>query len=148
MSDITFAQIEAALVTHIEDSLSYLEDCSSYAGQIEDASNGLPVTAPACFVMFDGFIRDGSQSDRREHIGSCDFSIVIVADSYVGGSQHRTGEHGAYEMIDDVIAAVDDHSLGITGFSGCSLAGVEMVLVNKLRAIYRVRFNTTLSITR
>lgn len=148
MADITFASIEAALVTRLDAALSYLAKCASYAGQIEDVNDGLPVEAPGCYVMFDGFIRDGAMSDHRQHGGSADFSVVVVADSYVGGTQSRTGEHGAYEMIDDVIAAIDDHALGLTDFSGCYLTGVEMIRVNKLRSVYRVRFSTLLTISR
>ena len=81
MADATFAQIEAALVARIKDQITYLEDrnVAAYAGQIEDASNGLPVEAPAAFVA-------------AAHLGH-----VQVRMRLDGGGNRRQGERVSME---------------------------------------------------
>lgn len=147
MADVTFAQVEAALVTRLDDQITYLAKCASYAGQIEAANDGLPVEAPACFVIFEGFERDGDSSSRRQHVGWANFAVLVVADSFDGGATSRTKSEGAYEIIDDVIAALDDYA-AVTGFEGCEFRGIEMVKVDKIRAMYKVRFAAPLVVTR
>ena len=148
MADITFAQIEAALVTRIEAALPYLAQCASYAGQIEDVNNGLPVEAPACFVSFDGFRADREMSSRKSHVGIAEYSIIVVADSYTGTTLNRTADQGAYAIVHAVISAVDDNALAVTGFQGVNFVDVTPLKVDKLRAMYRVRFDVLLEVTR
>jgi len=143
MADITFAQIEAGLVTRIDAQLPYLEQCYSYAGELDAID---PIIAPAAFVLFDGLRVDGASVKGRQCTAS--FSVLVVGDSYVGGSLPRTDTYGAYSLVQAVITAVDDHALGITDFAGCTLTGVDQVRVDKLRAIYRVRFDAFIEITR
>lgn len=148
MADVTFAQIEAAIVTRLEAQMDYLAKCASYAGEIEQANDGLPIEAPACFVLFDGYTRDSDASDTRQHIGTVDFSVLVAGNSYTGGTDNRTAEHGAYAIIQDVITALDDHALGLTGFFGLTLSRIERLRVDKLRAMYVVRFTGTLVVSR
>lgn len=151
MADITFATIEAALVTRLQTALTYVEDrnIASYAGQIEDANNGLPVEAPAALVMFENFSTSPEDSSRHGHRGQAQFSVIVIGDSYAGGTVARTSTtNGAYKLCDDVVAALDDNSLSISGFIGVTFAGIEMVSVTKIRAIYKVKFNAILEVSR
>lgn len=148
MADVTFAQIEAAMVTRLDSQMPYLAQCASYAGQIEDANNGLPVEAPACFVMFDGFRTMPEQSDHAQHVGTVEFSVVVFGDSYTGSTDSRTDTYGAYALVQAVMTAIDDSTLGLTGFPGLRVSAVEMLRVDKVRAIYRVRFDGLILLSR
>lgn len=151
MADLTFTTVESAIVSKLESAITYAEDrnIASYAGQIEDADAGLPVEAPACFVMFDGAETVVDDTDARQHVVDTRWSVLVVGDSYKGGTESRTNTtNGAYKLIDDVIAALDDDSLSQTGFAGLTFIGIEPVKVTSVRAMYRVRFSARLVITR
>jgi len=151
VADITFTVVEAALVTQLKSAVSAVEDrnIASYAGQIEDANNGLPVEAPALFVMFEEFIADEGSMSVKSHVGEARFTVVVFGDSFVGGTTPRTtASKGAYALIDAVIAALDDASLSISGFQGVTFIGVELISATKIRAIYKVKFTATLEVTR
>jgi hypothetical protein len=84
------------------------------AGDVKSLLDLTTQTPPAAILVFNGEV-----ATRNETIGNAtqattmEWSIFLVAQSYATDEEGRLGATGAYQMIDDVLAALEGETISL-----------------------------------
>jgi phage gp37-like protein len=107
----SFEDIEDALLTALRESIPYLRTVKTYAGELEADIEKLSIPFPAAFVVYGG--SDFDLIDGPGHQESATFSVLAAARSLRSGERARKQDHGAYDIITEVKAALTNRRLGL-----------------------------------
>jgi phage gp37-like protein len=142
MSTATVSTIEQGMVSTLEAAIipSFGGTVSSYAGQLEEAMQGVEVDVPAVLVAFEGMYREDDASSFGSVGVRMIWSVTVMARSFLGGDSARTGTAGAYALADAVQAALFQSDLGLSDFSGLHFQQVQLALARKTLAAYRIEY--------
>jgi len=139
---ITITEIEDAIIEELKSEISYLKTCGSIGEFEVDEIEELLVQCPAAYVMYDGgdFEEGAGEALDRDMT----FSVIVVAKNVRGGDEARHGkgsEKGAYDMIEDVRAALTGNSCGLD-ITGLLPDREEAIAGDKEIAVYGIKFRT------
>jgi phage gp37-like protein len=104
-------QIEQALIDEIKDNIPAFKTVRGYNGDFDDITEeaiaALIKLFPAALVIYDGsdFERSGERLQRN-----CTFGLIL-ADKSLRGSTDATRREGLYDLLDVVLAQLDDNNL-------------------------------------
>lgn len=147
----TFRTIASGLVTRLAASMTYLNTCRQYAGEIEDVESlvlALDV-APAVFVVFEGMEPDADAEGLADRVYTARYGVVVVAKTMGGAiTKAESDTYSAHRMVQDVMDYGADHNLGITGFSGLACGSVRRVKITSAGAVYAVELYGQVVITK
>lgn len=100
------------------------------------------VPSPSAIAMF-----DGEKADDNVTIGhstqktSMHWSIFLIASSFSAASEGRIGSVGTYQMLDDVVSAVEGQLVALPNENTKFMyLGAEFFGVNKTQVVYRSRW--------
>ncbi len=108
-----FESIEDSIITELKTQITYLKTVETYAGQLEQDIESMPVRFPAAYVAYDGsnfFPGDVGGPGPRE---TCTFSVFVCAKNLKGQEEARKETGGAYDMVKDVLAALVNKNFGL-----------------------------------
>jgi phage gp37-like protein len=134
-----FEQIEDSIISTLKAALPYAQTVETYAGQLEDSIESLPVRFPAVFVVYSG--STFAPVDGPNHRESVEFSVLAVSKNLRGDRAARKDVQGAYEMVNDVITALTNKDLGLD-IEPLRPLRVSNVFAGKGLAVYGMDFET------
>jgi len=145
-----FRTVAAGLVSRIGAQLTYLSTCRTFLGTLDDLGEGGPFDqAPSVYAIFDGMEPMTDLEGFGETAHQANYTLAVVAKSLEGRTDVGEGDtHSAHDIIEDLLAAVSEHNLGITGFSGVAIGSVRPHRITSLTAIYAVQVSAIITITK
>jgi phage gp37-like protein len=136
-----FETIEDSIINELKTQVSYLKTVETYAGQLEQDIEGMPVRFPAAYVAYDGsnfFPGDVGGPGPRE---TCTFSVFVCARNLKGQKEARKEPGGAYDMVKDLLAALVNKNFGLD-IEPVRPMRVSLLFAGKETAIYSLAFIT------
>lgn len=148
MAEIEFDTIEAGIVTRIKDECDYLRTVESYAGQVDQVSEGRAIEAPAAFVRMNQVIpQEAGEMMDGGYVAAVQFTVIVAAISYKSREEARTDDAiGAYRICKDIVTALNGDDLDITGFQGLTYMGTTFVTATETRVLYQVDFKAMVEV--
>lgn len=131
--------IEDRIIERLRQELTYLRTVRTYAGQLGDDIERLPVSFPAAYVVYGGSTLrpvDGPNLEER-----VEFSIIVAARDPRGRASALREEPGAYRMVRDVLEALTNSTLGLQIERLCP-ERVSLLSISGTTVIYAVDFST------
>src|SRR4030067_3517742 len=136
---MTFEDIEDKIITELKTQLTYVKTIETYAGQLEQEIEKLPIIFPALFVAYAG--SNYEWVDGPNHNETCEFSILAAAKNLRGQASARKDDYGCYQMITDVLAKLTNNKFGLE-IEKLKPLRVTLVFISKSVAIYGIDFQT------
>jgi phage gp37-like protein len=138
----TIATIEDAIIAQLKDEISYLKTCDSIDEfQVDDVAE-LVIRSPAAYVVYKGGEYESLPGGVQDRVMV--FLVIAVAKSARGGDAPRHGaggDKGAYDMIEDVRAALSGERCGLA-ISALLPVLEECIGTGPDIAIYGIQFRT------
>jgi phage gp37-like protein len=135
-----FTDIEDRIKDRIRTSMPYVKVVETYAGQLGEDLERLPVPFPAVFVAYGGSAYEWV--DGRSFNDAPTFSIIVAARDVRGSKELRQGEYGCYRMIKDVLSAAANQTLGLDMWPLKPLR-TSLLFLSKTMAAYGIDFRTS-----
>jgi phage gp37-like protein len=101
-----FESIEDSIITELKAQVPYLKTVETYAGQLEQDIEALPVRFPAAYVAYGGSSFAQGDLGSASHRETAAFTVFVCAGDLRGAEAARKGEQGAYEAVRDVLGAL------------------------------------------
>jgi phage gp37-like protein len=136
-----FETIEDSIIAELKAQIPYLRSVETYAGQLEDEIEALPLRFPAAYVAYGGSDfapGEAGSAGRRE---ACAFSVLVGARSLKGQEKARKEAGGAYDAVRDVLAALADKDFGL-GIEPLAPMRTSLLFAGRETAVYAVEFRT------
>jgi phage gp37-like protein len=136
----SFKDIEDGLLAALRENMPYLRTVKTYAGELEADIESLPVKFPAAFVVYGG--SDFDLIDGPGHQESATFSVLAAARSLRSEERARKKDHGAYDIITDVKAALTNRRLGLD-MEKLRPFRTSLVYAGRTVVVYGIDFGTS-----
>jgi len=107
-------EIEDAIVSRLKTQIPYLLTCNSLGDIIMSQAQERTLNYPAVYVVYKKGTYDHQIAGVQDK--EMDFTVVAMAKNYRGEKEARHGkltEKGAYNIMDDVRAALTNHAVGL-----------------------------------
>ncbi|TSA12011.1 MAG: DUF1834 family protein [Deltaproteobacteria bacterium] len=137
---LTITQIEDLLIARIKAELPYLPEVSSYNGQLEKEIAELVLRTPAVLVSLQEL--SGEPASFGEYVLTYTFSLAVVCRDLRGEAAGRRGDTGAYRILDDLFAALKDHTLDSV-LAPLAYNKAEAMLITKEVVIFAATYTVT-----
>jgi len=142
----TITEIENAIVDELKTRLIYLQTCKSLGEALTHDAADLAIQVPAAYVVYEGGRYDHIMSGTQDRV--MNFSVIVTAKNLRGEAEARRGQgatKGAYDLLDDVRAALSDNSVGLAidpllPVDENAIENTENAAVYAIRFATRVRF--------
>jgi len=135
-----FTDIEERIKERIRTSMPYLKLVATYAGELGEDLQKLPVPFPAVFVIYGGSAY--GRVDGRSFSDGPTFSVIVAAKDLGGPEKLRQGEYGCYRMIRDVLDVLANETFGLDIWP-MQPVRTSLIAVSKSMAAYGVDFKTS-----
>ena len=135
-----FTDIEDRIKERIRTSMPYLKLVATYAGELGEDLQKLPVPFPAVFVAYGGSAYE--RVDGRSFSDALVFSIIVAAKDLRGSVELRRGEYGCYRMITDVLNTLANETFGLDMWP-LQPVRTSLMSISKTMAAYSVDFRTS-----
>jgi|Deesub1362A_J573_1020465.scaffolds.fasta_scaffold00740_18 phage gp37-like protein len=142
---MNFEYIEDSIIDALKTAMPYLRTVETYAGQLEDEIERLPVRFPAAYVVYGG--SSFNWIDGPNHQETVEFSVLVAAKNLRGNRAVRKGgsapdDRGAYDLINDVLAALTNKTFGLE-IERLKPLRVSLVFISRVIAVYGIDFQTS-----
>jgi phage gp37-like protein len=141
---MNFEDIEDKIINEIKTQITSFKTIETYAGQLEQDLDMLPIQFPAAYVVYGG--SDYEWIDGPNHNETCTFSILVAAKSLRGQKSVRKDDNGAYQMVNLILQALINKNFGLS-MERLKPVKVSLVFISKTAAIYGVDFQTNFDTT-
>lgn len=137
-----FETIEDSIVAELKAQVAYLKTVETYAGQLEEDIDTLPLRFPAAYVAYGGSDFSPGAVGGPDHQETCTLSVFVCARNMKGQKAARKETQGAYDIVTDVLGALANKTFGLDIWP---LAPVRTTLLHAGRetAVYAVDFRTS-----
>ena len=133
-----FEEIEDAITAKLK-TVQGIKTVETYAGQLEDEIERLPVRFPAVYIVYGGSAFEAIDGPNyRENV---EFNILVCGKNLRGQADSRKSELGAYKILTNVLEALVNEDFDIEIEQLCPVS-VKLVAVTKGIAIYGIDFKT------
>jgi phage gp37-like protein len=136
-----FETIENSLLTRLGAELTYLKTLETYAGQLEDEIEKLPLLFPAVFVVYKG---SGFEwVDGALYNETVEFTVLAAAKNLKSPEAARKDPStGAYKLVKDVLAALTNQNLALD-IEHLRPIRTDLIHTSKTVVIYGLDFQTS-----
>lgn len=135
-----FEQIEDSIIAALKTEIPYLRTVETYAGQLEDELEKLPLRFPAVFVVYSG--SELNWIDGPNHEEKVGFSVLVAFKDLRSSESVRKAEYGAYQMIKDVLSALTNRTFNLN-MEKLRPVRVSLIHMGKTIALYSIDFQTS-----
>lgn len=137
-------EIEDGIIEKLKDELHYLRTVETYSGQLGGDIERLPVGFPAAYVVYGGSSLE--RVDGPVHEERAEFSVIVAARDPRGRASAAREEPGAYQMLEDVLGALTNDTLGLA-VQRLRPLRVSLLSITGTTALYSVDFSTAFDTT-
>lgn len=136
-----FETIEDGIIAEITAQVPYLKTVETYAGQLEEDIDTLPLRFPAAYIAYGGsdFAPGGVGGPGQRE--TCAFSVLVCAKSLKGQEKARKQTGGAYDAVRDVLTALVDKDFGLD-IEPLAPVRTGLLFAGRETAVYSVEFRT------
>lgn len=138
---MNFATIEESIINELKAQVAYLRTVETYAGQLEDDIETLPVRFPAAYVAYGGSDFAAGAVGGSGHRETCSFTVFICARNLKGQKEARKTAQGAYDAVKDALDALVNSTFGLD-ISPLAPARTMLLFASGTMAVYAVEFRT------
>jgi phage gp37-like protein len=138
---MNFETIETAILDRLKVDLPYVQTVETYAGQLEEEIEKLPLRFPAVFVVYKG---SGFEwVDGATYNEGAEFTILAAAKNLKSPALARKDQAaGAYRLGTDILAALTNQNLDLN-IELLRPVRCDLVYISKTVAIYGLDFQTS-----
>ncbi len=141
---MTFEDIEDKIIAEVKTEMTYVKTVETYAGQLDQEIEKLPIIFPAIFVAYAGSTYEWVDGPNHNEI--CEFSILVAAKNLRGKEAIRKDDSGCYQMITDVLLKLTNKTFGLQ-IEKLKPLRVTLIFISKSTAIYGIDFQTNFDTT-
>jgi hypothetical protein len=135
----TIDQIEDLLVARIAAELPYLNTVDTFEAKYDVTLERLIHHSPAVFAALNSVKPSADLESFGVGVHIYTFELGIVCRDLRGPKEGRRGDEGAYQILDDLYAALEGHRLS-QGIEPLEFEGLEFVLSTNIGVVYRATY--------
>ena len=135
-----FDDIETQIIKTLKDDLDCFKRVETYEGNFDRENlKRMAVNFPAAFVLLSSINIDSV--DGPNHKLDCGFTVLVAAKDLRGKEQTKTGAHGCYQLIKDVLEKLTNQKFGLE-MEPLKPGKVSLFFTDQYAVIYGIEFNT------
>jgi phage gp37-like protein len=135
-----FEEIETKIIEALRTELVYLKTVSTYAGELKEELKRLGMSFPAAYIVYKGSSFNHIDGHAQEE--KVQFTVLVAAKNLKGGESLRKSSNGAYQLINDILAALTNQTFGLS-IERVRPVRVSLVFISETAAVYGMDFETS-----